>query len=127
VLVIATTVSFEANSDLDNIFGIKLSLPGAKVDAADRLEIPDDAERMLAEVASFYLREAQRRGFQLHGMTEEEFRARVLECAMNPAEIEDIVVLCQTTALYRKRTKKAPATTFTREILETAIGRVVPG
>jgi hypothetical protein len=127
VLVVATTVSFEANSDLDNIFGIKLSLPGASVDAADRPEIPEDAERMLAEVASYYLKEAQRRGFQLAGMTEEEFRGRVLECAMNPAEIEDIVVLCQTTALYLKRTRKAATTTFTREILETAIGRVVAG
>lgn len=127
VLVVATTVSFEANSDLDNIFGIKLSLPGASVDAADRPKIPEDAERMLAEVATYYLKEAQRRGFQLAGMTEEEFRGRVLECAMNPAEIEDIVVLCQTTALYLKRTRKAAGTTFTREILETAIGRVVAG
>ena len=31
VLVAATTVAFEANSDLDNIFGIKLLLPAAKV------------------------------------------------------------------------------------------------
>ena len=30
VLVIATTVSFEADSDLDNIFGIKIALPGAR-------------------------------------------------------------------------------------------------
>lgn len=127
VLVIATTVNFEANSDLDNIFGIKLSLPGASVNAADRPEIPEDAERMLAEVAAFYLKEAQRRGFQLAGMTAEEFQSRILECAMNPAEIEDIVVLCQTTALYLKRTRKAPATTFTRDILETAIARVVAG
>ena len=27
VLVVATTVSFETNSDLDNLFGIKLALP----------------------------------------------------------------------------------------------------
>jgi hypothetical protein len=40
VLVAATTVSFEANSDLDNIFGIKLVLPGAKVGKAHRVEIP---------------------------------------------------------------------------------------
>lgn len=127
VLVVATTVSFEANSDLDNIFGIKLSLPGARVDAADRPEISEDAQRLLAEVAIYYLKQAQRQGFQLSGMTEEDFRARVLECAMNPAEIEDIVVLCQTTALYLKRTRKALITTFTREILETAIARVVAG
>ncbi|HEY0759895.1 MAG TPA: hypothetical protein VGD59_11615, partial [Acidisarcina sp.] len=127
VLVVATTVSFEANSDLDNMFGIKLSLPGSSVDAAARPEIPEEAQRMLAEVVSFYLKEAQRQGFQLHGLTREQFCERVLECAMNPAEIEDIVVLCQTTALYLKRTRKASATAFTPQILETAIARVVAG
>jgi hypothetical protein len=124
VLVVATTVTFEANSDLDNLFGIKLTLPGAEVTHGDNREIPEDARQMLAEVAVFYLKEAQRQGFRLQGMTEEQFRARVLESAINPAEIEDIVVLCQTTALYRRRTRQAPELTFTREILETAISRV---
>jgi hypothetical protein len=124
VLVVATTVTFEANSDLDNLFGIKLTLPGAEVTHGDNREIPEDARRMLAEVAVFYLKEAQRQGFRLEGMTEAEFRARVLESAINPAEIEDIVVLCQTTALYRRRTGASPGLIFTREILETAISRV---
>ena len=79
---------------------------------------------MLAEVAVFYLKEAQDQGFLLQGMTEEQFRARVLESAINPAEIEDIVVLCQTTALYRRRTGAVSDLIFTREILETAISRV---
>ena len=124
VLVVATTVSFETNSDLDNLFGIKLALPGAEVLHGDNREIPEDARQMLAEVAVFYLKEAQRQGFLLQGMTEEQFRSRVLESAINPAEIEDIVVLCQTTALYRRRTRKAADLIFTREILETAISRV---
>jgi hypothetical protein len=124
VLVVATTVTFEANSDLDNLFGIKLTLPGAEVTHGDNREIPEDAREMLAEVAVFYLKEARRQGFLLEGMTEEEFRARVLESAINPAEIEDIVVLCQTTALYRRRTGAASDLIFTREILETAISRV---
>jgi hypothetical protein len=34
-------------------------------------------------------------------------------------------VLCQTTALYRKRTRQTSGAIFTREILETAIARVV--
>jgi hypothetical protein len=127
VLVVATTVAFEANSDLDNIFGIKLALPGAGLNLADRPEIPEDAERMLAEVVHFYLSEAQKRGFQLAGITEGEFCTRILEVVINPAEIEDIVVLCQTTALYRKRTRRDTTTMFTREILETAIARVVAG
>jgi len=124
VLVVATTVSFEANSDLDNLFGIKLMLPGAEVTHGDNREIPEDARQMLAEVAVFYLKEAQRQGFVLEGMTEEQFRGRVLESAINPAEIEDIVVLCQTTALFRRRTKQSSDLIFTREILETAISRV---
>ncbi len=73
VLVAATTVSFEANSDLDNIFGIKLVLPGAKVGKAHREEIPEDAQRMLAEVTTFYLSEAKRRGFVLQGLDEHLF------------------------------------------------------
>src|SRR5208282_30050 len=76
VLVVATTVSFEANSDLDNLFGIKLSLPGAEVTHGGSREIPEDARQMLAEVAVFYLNEAQRQGFRLQGMTEEQFRGR---------------------------------------------------
>jgi len=124
VLVVATTVTFEANSDLDNLFGIKLTLPGAEVTHGDNREIPEDAREMLAEVAVYYLNEAKHQGFLLEGMTDEQFRARVLESAINPAEIEDIVVLCQTTALYRRRTGVAQDLIFTREILETAISRV---
>jgi hypothetical protein len=125
VLVVATTVDFAADSDLDNMFGIKLALPGAGLNPADRPEIPAEAGRMLSDVVHFYLAEAQHRGFQLAGMTEDEFRSRILECVVNPAEIEDIVVLCQTTAIYRKRTRQTTGTIFTREVLETAIARVI--
>ena len=125
VLVVATTVWFAANSDLDNIFGIKLALPGAGLNPADRPKISDETQRMLAEVAHFYLTQAQHQGFQLAGMTEEEFTSKILQCVVNPAEIEDIVVLCQTTAIYRKRTRQAPELVFTRQILDTAIARVV--
>jgi hypothetical protein len=118
-------VWFAANSDLDNIFGIKLALPGAGLNPAGRPEISSEAEHMLSEVTHYYLTEAQRRGFQLSGMSEEEFSSRILDCVVNPAEIEDIVVLCQTTATYRKRTRQTVEALFTREILDTAIARVV--
>jgi hypothetical protein len=127
VLVVATAVFFEPDSDLDNTFGIKISLPGAAVVAANRQEISEDAQRVLAEVARFYLAEATRRGFRLEGMTEQEFCERVLDCVANPAEIEDVVVLCETTALYRKRTGKATDLIIDQTILETAIHRVVVG
>lgn len=127
VLVVATTVSFEANSDLDNIFGIKLVLPGARVGKAHRVEIPEDAEQMLGEVTRFYLGEAKRRGFVLHGLNEQRFCERILESVINPAEVEDIVALCETTALYRRRSKQTADLVFTPEILELAMARVVVG
>ncbi len=127
VLVIATATTFEPDSDLDNSFGIKLVLPGAEVLETDRREIPEDAQRMFAEVAKFYLSEARRRGFTLCGLSDQQFCERVLEGAMNPAEIEDIVVLCETTALFRRRTRRADKLVITPEILETAFARVIVG
>ena len=125
VLVIATAVYFEPDSDLDNTFGIKISLPGAIVVEVNRDEISPDAQRVLSEVAVFYLAEATRRGFRVEGMSEQEFCARVLDRVANPAEIEDVVVLCETTALYRKRTGKVAGLVIDKTILETAINRVV--
>lgn len=125
VLVVATTVSFESDSDLDNIFGIKIVLPGADVRHGRRGEIAEDAQRMLAEVAQYYLNTAVSRGFRLDGLTAEQFCHRILESAINPAEIEDIVVLCETAALFRRRTRSVVGLVFTAEVLETAIARVV--
>ncbi len=127
VLVVATATTFVPDSDLDNTFGIKLVLPGAEVLETERREIPEDAQRMFASVAEFYLSEARRRGFTLAGLSDQEFCARVLEGAMNPAEIEDIVVLCETTALFRRRTRQSERLVITPEILETAIERVIVG
>jgi energy-coupling factor transporter ATP-binding protein EcfA2 len=127
VLVAATTVSFEADTDLDNLFGIKLVLPGAKVGKAHREEIPEDVQLMLADVATYYLNEAKRRGFVLQGMDERQFCDRILESVINPAEVEDIVALCETTALYRKRSRQASDLVFNAEILELAMARVVVG
>jgi hypothetical protein len=131
VLVIATAVSFEPDSDLDNLFGIKLALPGAEVIGVNRRIAPADVapevQQMMAEVARFYLAEAQRCHFSIDGMTADEFCAIILADAMNPAEIEDIVVLCETAALFRRRTNRSPALIITREILDTAIARVVVG
>ena len=131
VLVVATAVAFEPDSDLDNLFGIKLALPGAEVIGQNRRAIPEELQpevrQMMADVARFYLAEAQRRGFQLREMTEDEFCALVLAEAMNPAEIEDIVVLCETAALFRRRTGRATELVIDREILSTSIARVVIG
>jgi hypothetical protein len=78
-------------------------------------------------VTSFYLSEAKRRGFILHGLDENSFCERILENVINPAEVEDIVALCETTALYRKRSKQTTDLLLTGEILELAMARVVVG
>ena len=127
VLVVATAVYFEPDSDLDNTFGIKISLPGANVAHSDRLEISEDVQQVLGEVARFYLNDAFRRGFALQGMSADQFCARVLDRVANPAEIEDVVVMCETTALYRKRTSRVSSLIIDKAILETAIDRVVVG
>jgi hypothetical protein len=82
---------------------------------------------MLAEVATYYLNEAKRRGFVLQEMSEQVFCDRILESVINPAEVEDIVALCETAALYRKRSRQAVELVFTLEILELAMARVVVG
>ena len=118
VLVVATATTFEPDSDLDNSFGIKLALPGAEVLEVHRREIPEDAQQMLAQVARFYLDEAQRTWFRTAGrLSGDEFCRQVLACAMNPAEIEDIVVLCETTALFRRRSRSTARLVITPEIL----------
>jgi hypothetical protein len=127
VLVVATTVTFESDSDLDNMFGIKIVLPGAEVKHRSRGQIAEDAQRVLAEVARYYLDTATSRGFRLQDLTAEAFCERILKSVINPAEIEDIVVLCETAALFRKRKRNAANLVVTPEILETAIGRVVAG
>jgi hypothetical protein len=55
------------------------------------------------------------------------FCERILENVINPAEVEDIVALCETTALYRKRSKQTTDLVFTSEILDLAMARVVVG
>ena len=85
------------------------------------------AQHVLAEVTRFYLERATAAGYRLNGISAEEFRQRVLETVGNPAEIEDIVVLCQTMAVHRRRTGAAPDLLITPQILQTAISRVIVG
>ena len=125
VLVVATTVWFAPDSDLDNIFGIKLALPGAGIEPADRPEISPEAEQMLADVTEFYLSEAQRRGFELE---ESAKRNSPRASSMSPSTPPKSKT-SSCSAKPPRSTASAPARPaapiFTAEILETAIGRVV--
>ncbi|HEY7690591.1 MAG TPA: hypothetical protein VH835_17955 [Dongiaceae bacterium] len=126
VLVVGTAVRFEPNGLLDNMFGIVLALPGTPLATnAGGCDIADDARRVLREVAQFNLRQATAGGFRLSGIEEPAAVQRIAQAARNPADVEDIVVLCQTTALFRRRTGAAAAPEITADIIEKSIRRVI--
>lgn len=125
VSVVGTAIDFEADSLLDNAFGIKLVLPGISQPELPPREPPAEVRELLTEVCNYYLKRAKASGFNLAGLTTDELVARVLQVVTNPAEVEDIIVLCQTCALYRRRVKLERELSITRNILERSIRRVV--
>lgn len=125
VLVVGTVIDFEPQSELDDIFGIKLLLPGTSLDMAPTQPVSEEARSVHMAVARFYLQRALEQGFILSGITEDQFVTEVLGSATNPAEIEDIVSLCQTTAIYRKRGAMSDQLAITPGILAQAVGRVI--
>lgn len=127
VLVIGTARGCEPDGDLDNIFGIKITLPGAPRTPHATRSIGVDQRRVLVEVAALALSDARAGGFSLRGFDEETLTQRVLEVASNPAEIEDIVSISQTAARHRARIASSNVAAITPDILETAIERVIPG
>ncbi len=125
VLVVGTALGLQPDGPLDNLFGIKIVLPGAgRCDICAR-HLPDDARRVLSEVIRFYLQEARQAGFVLQEMTEREFHERLLEIAGNAAEVEDILGLCRTTAIHERERGRNQGLILTRPILEKAIVRVI--
>jgi hypothetical protein len=125
VQVVGTAVGFEPGGLLDNMFGIVLALPGTPVKHAREHPIPDDARRMLIEVARFYLAEAKADGFALIGLDEAALVERIARTARNPADVADIIVLAETTALHRQRTGVAKLPEINAEIVEKSIRRVI--
>jgi hypothetical protein len=125
VLVVGTAVDFEPGSVLDNMFGVVLALPGTPVKHAREHPVPDDARRMLVEVTRFYLGEAKTAGFALIGLDESAAVDRIARAARNPSDVADILVLAETTALYRQRTGAAKSPEITAEIIEKSIRRVI--
>lgn len=125
VLVVGTAVELIPNSPLDNLFGIKLVLPGTTHPAQAPAPPNVEVRRVLADATRYYLGEAQKRGFSLHELSESQFVDRVVEVSSNPAEVEDIVTLCQTAALYEQRARRQAQLLITAAMLQTAISRVV--
>ena len=125
VLVVGTAIDFEPHSELDDLFGIKLVLPGTNLDQTEMPPVSDEARSVHADVARYYLDRTLKEGFSLAGITEESFVADVTATATNPAEIEDIVSLCQTAAIFRKRSGLSSQLAIIPEILAQSIGRVI--
>ena len=67
VLVVATTVEFESDSDLDNMFGIKIALPGADLKYRSRGSIPADAQRVFARGGGILFANRGRKGIPTGG------------------------------------------------------------
>ena len=124
-LVIGTTNHLAAGSEVDNLFGITLTLPGAPIVPVPQMPLLSEVHRMLAAVVNYYLDTALKAGYKLEDTTREGFIARVLMAVSNPAQIEDIVGLCQTTAIFHQRQKRTKERIITAEILEIAVRRVV--
>ncbi len=125
VLVIGTATAMTPDSALDNLFGIKLLLPGPVLIESRKPELSPRARRVLEAVCKFYLDEARQFGCLLSGLTTEQFESRLLSAATNAAEIEDIVTLCETTALHRRRSGRSERLEITPDILEMSISRVI--
>lgn len=125
VLVVGTAVNFEPGSLLDNMFGIVLALPGTPLKHGREHSIPEDARRLLLDVARFYLAQAKQDGFRILGIDEGAVADRIAHAARNPGDVADIIVLAETTALYRQRTGGATMPEITSDILDNSIRRVI--
>ncbi len=126
-LVVGTAVRFEPNGLLDNMFGIVLALPGTPLASASAqsADIPEDARRILGDVAQYYLQLATSGGYVLQGLDEPAAVQRIGQAARSPADVEDSVVLCQTSAIYRRRSGATKFPEITAEVIEKSIRRVI--
>jgi len=125
VLVVGTAVDFEPGSLLDNMFGIILPLPGTPLRHGHEHAVPEDARRMLVEVARFYLDQAKKDGFHFIDIADAAAIERIAHAARNPADVADIMVLAETTAIYRWRTGGTSEPRITSDIIDRSIRRVI--
>lgn len=124
MLVVGTTNHLVSGSEVDNLFGVVLALPGAPVVPMPPTLLLTEVHEMLAGVADYYLERALKTGYRLADLSKESFIARLLMSVENSAQIEDVVVLCQTAALYRQRIGQTDDRAISAEILEIAIRRI---
>jgi hypothetical protein len=124
VLVIATASKLVEGDDLDNLFGMKVILPGAAPIVRRPGSLTAEHKALLRDVATHYLKRASESGCTLSGLSAAEAIDRILSRAGNSAEVEDIVEAARTTAIFHQRVNNGPLQ-ITQEILEKAVRRVM--
>jgi hypothetical protein len=125
VLVVGTAVDFQPGGMMDNMFGVVLAMPGTPRMVPSATPLDEEARKLLIAVARFYLEEAKKTGFNLAGIAETAAVDHIVAAARNPADVEDIAILSQTTALHRQRKGLTKTPEITAEIIEKSIRRVV--
>jgi hypothetical protein len=133
VLVIGTATRIDPDDDVDNLFGVKIVLPGTAPSVRGPIPVAEAMRPILRDVARFYLERAcAARGegamsTVLADMTLDDAIERVAASAGNPAEVEDVVQVALTTAVHDRNSLKAtPASlVLTPAMIDRAIARVV--
>lgn len=124
VLVVGTATKLAEGDDLDNLFGMKIVLPGADAIARRTKPASEQLRAVLRDVALMYLRDAADAGCGLHGLTEDDAVALILARTGNAAEVQDAVEAARTSAVYAGR-KRGSKVGLTREMLEKGVRRVM--
>jgi hypothetical protein len=124
VLVVGTATRFEPGSELDNTFGIKLVLPGTPVAHRPHAPLSAQSRELLRAVIDHHWTRAQRIGFRLEGLHLGQLADRLLEVVTNPAEVEDIIALCQTASQHQTNGGTTRERVVDAAMIEKAIGRV---
>jgi hypothetical protein len=124
VLVVGTATRFEPGTELDNTFGIKLVLPGTPRELRPHKPLSAEARHLLRAVIDHHWTRAQRNGFRLEGLHLGQLMDRLLEVVSNPAEVEDIIALCQTAALHRMTSGATRERVVDAAMIERAISHV---
>jgi hypothetical protein len=115
VLVVGTCEKYDRNNEVASWFGTVLPFP-----------VGDDFKKVMRETAEGYLDAALKLDFKLVDIQREAFIEKMLAVAANPSELKDIMVLCQTSAIFNKVEKCKGSLNLTENILRHAIDRVVP-
>jgi hypothetical protein len=128
VLVIGTTTVIEPDSALDDLFGVKLLMPGTVPDELRPVPQHPAAQAYHRAVAKHFLARMAPLQVEFDGLNEEECIALILDQVGNPAEIEDVVNLCLTTAIHRQRVaggaRRVDVAVLDRALARTLVGRV---